>query len=83
MVLIQNLPNIEALVTGGGDITLGAIAGIECAATACDEAHCLAMLVNGADESIDHLLRRLDAAIEQAQEDGVFADEIDTPGRGA
>lgn len=83
MDLFQNLANIETLVTGGGDITIGAVAGIECAATACDEAQCLAMLVKGADESLDHLLRRLDAAIEQAQEEGVFTDEINTPGRGA
>lgn len=76
MDLSSTLPNIEALVTGGGDITLGAVAGIECAATACDEAQCLAMLVKRDDETLGDLLRRLDRAIEEAQEDGRLIDEI-------
>lgn len=74
----RNLPNIEALVTGGGDITLGAVAGIECAATACDEAQGLAMLVKRDDETLAELLQRLDRAIEQAQDNACMIDEINT-----
>lgn len=74
----EPLPNIQALVTGGGDITLGAAAGIECAATACDEAQCLAMLVKRDNETLGELMQRLDRAIDEAQEDGILIDGINT-----
>jgi hypothetical protein len=74
----HSLPHIEALVTGGGDITLGAVAGIECAATACDEAQCLAMLVKRDEETLAQLLQRLDRAIEEAQDNACMIDEINT-----
>ena len=72
----DNLPNIEAIVTGGGDITLGAAAGIECVATACDEAQCLAMLVKRDEETLGQLLQRLDRAIEEAQDNACMIDEV-------
>lgn len=72
----STLPNIEALVTGGGDITIGGVADIECVATACDEARCLAMLVRSDDETLDDLLRRLDQAIAEAQDHDRVIDEI-------
>jgi len=79
MALINDLPNIKTLVTlARGEITLGAVAGLECVATASDEDQCLAMLVKGDDETIDHLLRRLDHAIEQAQEHACLIDELNT-----
>ena len=39
------MKNIEALIDDGGDITVGRIAGIDCAATAADGHNALAMLV--------------------------------------
>lgn len=75
----EHLPNIQALVTGGGDITLGQVGPIECAATAADDHHCLAMLVKQDDETLGQLLERLDAAIDHALEEGEITDEINEP----
>lgn len=72
----EHLPNIKALVTNGGEITLGQAGPVECAATAADDHHCLAMLVKQDDETLGQLLERLDAAIDRAVEDGEFTDEI-------
>ena len=71
-----SLPNIEFLIDGNGEITIGAIASIPCAATAVDEDQCLAMLVRRDNESLGQLLRRLDRAMEIAAEDETFVDEI-------
>ena len=71
-----SLPNIECLIDGNGEITIGAIASIPCAATAADEDQCLAMLVRRDDETLGQLLKRLDRAIEIAAEDEAFIDEI-------
>lgn len=79
MDLFEKLPNIQALVTGGGEVTLGQAGPVECAATACDEHHCLAMLVKQDDESLTQLLERLDAAIDHALEEGEITDEINEP----
>ena len=70
------LPNIEFLIDGNGEITIGSIASIPCAATAADEDQCFAMLVRRDGESLGQLLRRLDRAIEMAAEDEIFIDEI-------
>lgn len=71
-----SLPNIECLIDGNGEITIGAVASIPCAATAVDEDQCLAMLVRREDETFGQLLIRLDRAIEIAAEDETFIDEI-------
>lgn len=71
--------NIEFLVDGNGDITIGAVASIRCAATAADEDRCLAMLVRRPGESLCELLQRLDAAIGNAYENSVFIDEVNAP----
>ncbi len=72
----EQLPNIQELVTCGGNITVGQVGPVNCAATACDEHDCLAMLVKRDDETLGQLLERLDAAIDRAVEDGEFTDEI-------
>jgi hypothetical protein len=78
--VISTLTNITALVEGGGEITLGHLDAIgKCVATATDDAQCLAMLVRRKGESLDALLRRLDAAIVDAHENEHFADEINVP----
>ncbi|MEQ8264600.1 hypothetical protein [Pseudohaliea sp.] len=81
---LPKLPNIEFLIDGNGDITIGAVASIACAATASDDEQCLAMLVRRQDETLNDLLIRLDRAIELAYEGEEFIDEVnngpsDTP----
>jgi hypothetical protein len=71
-----SLPNIEFLINGNGEITIGAIASIPCAATAADEDQCLAMLVRRDGETLGQMLIRLDRAIEIAAENETFIDEI-------
>lgn len=69
--------NIAALIQAGGEITLGHNdAAGKCVATATDDTQFLAMLVRRKSESIDALLRRLDAAIADAYENQHFVDEI-------
>ena len=78
--MIDGLNNIAALIEGGGEITLGHLDAIgKCVATATDDAQCLAMLVRRKSETLDALLRRLDAAIADAYENDRFADEINAP----
>ena len=78
--MISELSNIAALIEDGGEITLGQLAAIgECAATACDDAQCLAMLVRRKGESLDDLLQRLDAAIADAYDNEHFIDEVNAP----
>jgi hypothetical protein len=75
--VFNELSNIAALIEGGGDITLGHLDAVnKCVATASDEAQCLAMLVRRNGESLDALLRRLDAAISDAYENERFIDEL-------
>lgn len=75
------LANIEFLIDGNGDITIGRVGPIRCVATAADEDQCLAMLQRRPGESLAELLQRLDAAIEDAYENGVYIDEVNTPPR--
>jgi hypothetical protein len=78
--VISDLKNIAALAEDGGEITLGRLDAIgKCAATAADDAQCLAMLVRRNGESLDALLQRLDAAIINAYENGIFTDEVNAP----
>ena len=68
--------NIEMLIDGVGEITIGRIGPIHCAATAADDDQCLAMLSKRPDESFEDLLSRLDSAIANALENELFVDEI-------
>jgi len=70
------LKNLESLIDGNGDVTLGRVGPIRCAAIACDEDQQLAALVRGKRESFEALLIRLDAAIGKAWEDDERVDEI-------
>ena len=72
----MKLTNIEFLIDGNGQITLGKIGPVRCAAVASDEDSCLAMLVKDTNESLGELLVRLDEAIEDALERDIFVDEI-------
>ena len=75
------LANIEFLIDGNGDITVGAVGPVRCAATAADEYQCLAMLARRPGESLMDLLQRLDAAIGDAYETNVYIDGVNAPPR--
>jgi hypothetical protein len=68
--------NIDYLVKGNGDITIGRIGSVRCAAVASDGDRQLVALVRGSKESFDDLLARLDSAIKRAWEKDEFLDEI-------
>jgi len=70
---------IEALIEDGGDITIGRIGPIQCAATAADGHNVLAMLVRRDGETLRELIKRLDRAIEQFYETDQPVDEINSP----
>jgi hypothetical protein len=72
------LPNIAQLMAYG-DITVGQQRPIGCIATACDEDHCLAMLVRRKGETLLQLLTRLDEAIAKAYDQNICIDEINPP----
>ena len=71
-----SLPNIEFLIDGNGDITIGKAGPIECAATAVDDDITYAQLVRRDGETLEQLLIRLDRAISMAEEQEIFIDEI-------
>ena len=73
------LPSIAALIDDGGQISIGAIPPINCAAIANTDYNCLAMLQRRPAETLQQLLERLDAAIEHALETDELIDEINPP----
>ena len=68
--------NIDALVKGNGDITVGTLGPVRCAAVAADGDQQLAMLVRRPRESLEELLDRLDEAIGKAWDEDEYVDEI-------
>ena len=70
------MKNIEALIADGGDITLGRVHPIECAATAADGHDSVAMLVRREGETLTALLKRLDKAIGRYFDNDEFIDEV-------
>jgi hypothetical protein len=73
------MKNIETLIDDGGDITIGPIGPIPCAATAADHHNALAMLVRRDGETLNALLKRLDRAIGHYYETDETTDEINPP----
>jgi hypothetical protein len=74
--LAVRLKNIDFLVRGNGEVTIGRVGPIRCAAVAADGDQQLAALVRRPRESLEDLLLRLDAALQRAWDDDVFVDEI-------
>ena len=70
------MKNIEALIADGGDITIGAIYPIECAATVADRHNTAAMLVRREKETLNALLKRLDKAIGKFYANDEIVDEV-------
>jgi hypothetical protein len=75
----QLYPNIADLIDDGGQISIGALPPIKCAAVANDDYNCLAMLKRRPGETLQQLLERLDAAVHLAQTEERFTDEINAP----
>ena len=75
----MKLKNIEALVDGDGQVTLGYMGAVGCVAVANEESNTLAMLRRRPGESLTELLERLDHAIERAIEYDEYVDEVNEP----
>ncbi len=75
----HRMKNIEALIDDGGEITIGSIGPIACAATAADGHNALAMLVRRDGETLAAVLKRLDRAIAKYYDSGETTDEINPP----
>ena len=67
------------MLGGDGQIAIGSIGPIACAAVANDEHNMLAALVRRPEETLQQLLERLDRAVQLALEDEIFTDEINAP----
>lgn len=76
---IDALRNITDLIDSGGQVSLGQLPPVRCAAVANDDHNCLAMLQRRPGETLHELLVRLDAAIALAWNEERFIDEINTP----
>lgn len=75
------MKNIEALIEDGGDITLGRLGVIDCAATASTGHNVAAMLVRRDGETLTALLQRLDRAIGNFYDSDEPVDEINPPAK--
>ena len=75
------LANIAELIDDGGQISIGQLYPIPCAAVANDDHDCLAMLQRRPGETLHQLLHRLDAAIASARDNDIRSAEINTPAR--
>jgi hypothetical protein len=71
-------PNIQALVDGGGNLSIGQIYPVPCAAVASDEHTMYAALLRRNDESLVDLLNRLDTALDTAFTHDIYTDEINS-----
>jgi hypothetical protein len=73
-----DLENLQRVIDGGG-LSIATIGSVGCVAAASDGARCLAMLARRPDESLIHLLQRLDDAVATAIRTGDRIDEINAP----
>jgi hypothetical protein len=69
-------PHIEEFVESGGNIEIGRIAPVECAAVASDPHGMIAALVRRNGESFNDLVHRLDHAVDMAMNHDAPTDEI-------
>ena len=68
--------NIDELINNGGNVSIGDIPPVPCAAVAADESIMLAALLRREGESLIELLGRLDDAIGKAFDEEFYTDEI-------
>jgi hypothetical protein len=76
---LNDLQNIAELIDNGGQISIGGLDPIPCAAVANDDHQALAMLQRRPGESLHQLLVRLDSAIGIAWNEERLIDEINPP----
>lgn len=69
----------EFAIHGNGQIAIGAIRPIACAAIAIDEHNMLAALVRRPDETLQQMLERLDQAVQLALDEKIYTDESNMP----
>jgi hypothetical protein len=79
-VVSSYLPNIADLISYG-HITIGVLHPTGCVAVATDGHNTVAMLLRRPDETMAHLLVRLDQAIDKALTEDIYTDEINSPSR--
>lgn len=75
--VVAHWPNITALLSQSGHITIGRIAHIDGVAVAALKHQLVVTLVRQSGEPVDALLQRLDAAIGEALDAGVHTNEIE------
>jgi hypothetical protein len=68
--------NVDSLIRGDGEVALGRVGPVACAAIAADGSQMLVALVRRPRESFDQLLDRLDAALGKCWDDEICIDEI-------
>lgn len=71
-------PTLQWYVGNDGQISIGRIGPIACAAIASDEHQMHVALVRRNDESLTDLLTRLDTALLDAIENEIYVDEINS-----
>lgn len=69
-------PHLQAFIDNGGQLAIGEIHPVTCAAVAADEDSMYAALVRLDGESLVDLLHRLDLALDKALAEEIFTDEI-------
>jgi hypothetical protein len=69
-------PHLQEFIDNGGQLSVGAIYPVTCAAVAADEDSMYAALVRRDGESLVDLLHRLDLALDKALTEEIFTDEI-------
>jgi hypothetical protein len=72
-------PHIEEFIESGGNISIGCIAPIKCAAVASDDHNMLAALSRNPGETFNELMNRLDRTIDLAIYHDAQTDKINPP----
>ena len=72
----QPWPTLQDFVEYDGQLSIGRIGPIACAAVASDEAQMYVALVRRNSESLTELLTRLDMALANALNNEIYIDEI-------
>ena len=75
---IDDLENLIWLIENQGEIVIGSIGPAPCAAVASDKYSQLAALIKKPNETVGELLLRLDLAIQKADEEEIYIDEINS-----
>jgi hypothetical protein len=69
-------PNLQEFIDSGGQLSIGEIGPVPCAAVAADRSRMYAALSRRTHESLVDLLDRLDLALDKALSQEIFTDEI-------